>query len=329
MPVPNKDALSFGVARGMINTPSKVINGVYFDKKRSLATGLAITSGAVGALIGPLLCVKLIELYTWHGTLIILAGMYLQTVAASALFRDIPKAAKEELSQRRSSNNTSLMMPIPDMIKFGAHCLSSLAMGFSTLMFVTFCVLYGMSQGLSLARAAQMMSVINVSSALSAFLVAATGDRPWFPRPLVYGLATLTISIIAFLFLLAGELSVFVVCCVFYGCSGGIRASMETAMLVDLFGIEHLPTVQPIYSLFFGLGAFTGPLAAGGVLDYTGNLKLVVILCGSTAGLSAALLSGALYIDYRQKHTKQEEPPPRRSSKVEIIFDDATRSQHI
>ncbi|XP_014675628.1 PREDICTED: monocarboxylate transporter 13-like [Priapulus caudatus] len=193
-----------GMGTGMINTPSKVINGLYFNKKLSLATGLASTSGAVGALVGPLLCVKLIELYTWHGALIILAGMYLQTVAASALFRPIPKAAKEELCKRRGGYR-SLMMPITDMIKLGVHCLNNVAMGFSAFIMVTFWVLYGMSQGLSFTRAAQMMSVISVSGAVGAFLVAATGDRPWFPRHVVFVLATLATAIVAFVFLIAPD----------------------------------------------------------------------------------------------------------------------------
>ncbi|XP_014666363.1 PREDICTED: monocarboxylate transporter 12-B-like [Priapulus caudatus] len=97
-----------GFGMSMIYTPSQVIGALYFDKKRSLATGLIQTASAVGSLSGPLLCVALIENYTWHGTMFILGGMYLQTVAAAAMFRGIPRAAKEELKKRRKDRNTRL-----------------------------------------------------------------------------------------------------------------------------------------------------------------------------------------------------------------------------
>ncbi|XP_014674211.1 PREDICTED: monocarboxylate transporter 3-like [Priapulus caudatus] len=313
--------IRIGFGAGMINSPSKVINGSYFNKKRSLANGLVSISTAVGSLVGPLLCIKLLEMYTWHGTLIILAGIYLQTVAASALFRPIPKAAKETQRKRGSSRSTQLTMPITDLIKLGVHCLSNVAMGVSAFIVMTFWVLYGMSQGFSFTRAAQMMSVLGGSSVLGGFIVAATADRQWFPRHVVFVLATLAISLFNFAFLFARDLWVYALCCVLCGCSVGVRTSMETTILVDLFGIQHLSIVQPIYSLCFGLGAFVGPLTAGTLLDYTDNLKLVVILCGSASAVGAALLSGALYIDYGQKRTRREAPRHGASSTVETIFD--------
>ncbi|XP_014681936.1 PREDICTED: monocarboxylate transporter 12-like [Priapulus caudatus] len=180
-----------GFGRSMIYTPSQVIGALYFDKKRTLATGLIMAAMSVGALIGPLLCVVLIEIYTWHGTMFILGGMYLQTVAAAAMFRVIPRAAKEELKKRRKDRNTRFIMSITDMIKFGVHCLSNLLNVFGRSILITFCVLLGIKRGMSLTRAAQMLTMLQVSNAISRFLVAAVGDRRWFPRHLVLGFTDL------------------------------------------------------------------------------------------------------------------------------------------
>ncbi|XP_014678170.1 PREDICTED: monocarboxylate transporter 4-like [Priapulus caudatus] len=246
----------------MIYTPSVVINGLYFDKKRSLANGLGATAGAVGALIGPMLCVKLIELYTWQGTMISLAGIYLQSVAAGALFREIPQSSKDALAERRGEGGR-LMMPLTDTKKFVLHCLNYLLNSFSVNVLVTFGVLYGVRQGLSLSQAALMITVLNICNVVLQFVVSSLADRSWFFRRIVFVVATIILGVTYFLFLLAREPWSFTICCVLYGCAYGARASLETTMLVDLFGIQNLPMVQAFYHFSYGLGGLVGPLAAG------------------------------------------------------------------
>ncbi|XP_014678181.1 PREDICTED: monocarboxylate transporter 9-like [Priapulus caudatus] len=75
-----------------------------------------------------------------------------------------------------------------------------------------------------------------------------------------YGM--LTGGVFGLLFLAAGKLWVFSLCCVLYGASYGIKLSIQTPILVDLFGIQHLPTVQSLYYLFNGIGAIMGSLVA-------------------------------------------------------------------
>ncbi|XP_014673123.1 PREDICTED: monocarboxylate transporter 13-like [Priapulus caudatus] len=191
---------------------------------------------------------------------VLTGGMYLQTVAASALLRDIPKTAKEALKKLRSKG--WFMMPATDMMKFGLHCWSNLAYGFGMSIVMTFCVLYGTRQGMSLALAALMLTMLNISNVLSRLLVAAVGDRRWFPRQLVFGAATLAGGIISLMFLLAGELWVFALCCVMYGTSYGAKLSIQASILVDLFGIHNIPMVESVYYLFNGVGGLIGPMVA-------------------------------------------------------------------
>ncbi|XP_005097301.1 monocarboxylate transporter 14 [Aplysia californica] len=69
----------FGVIAGLggclIYLPSHVLSGMYYDKYRSLATGVATAGTALGATIMPLIVGVLIEEYTWRGSLVIVAGI--------------------------------------------------------------------------------------------------------------------------------------------------------------------------------------------------------------------------------------------------------------
>ncbi|XP_014663411.1 PREDICTED: uncharacterized protein LOC106806077 [Priapulus caudatus] len=194
--------------------------------------------------------------------MIIIAGMYLQTVATSATFRAIPNAADEAMGRLRSGKGQPFM-PAADMIKFGVYCLGSLAYGFCEAIWLTFYVLYGTRQGMSLARAAQMITLLHVSNVISRRLVAAVGGRRWFPRHLVFAITTFAGGIASLLFLRAEKPWVFALCCLLYGCSFGIKTSMQTTILVHLYGIQNLPMIQSIYLLFDGIGVLSGPLTAG------------------------------------------------------------------
>ncbi|XP_055876884.1 monocarboxylate transporter 12-B-like isoform X2 [Biomphalaria glabrata] len=71
--------LFFGVFAGLggcfIYLPSHVLSGLYYDKYRSLSTGVATSGTGLGAILMPLIVSNLIEEYSWKGSLLILAGL--------------------------------------------------------------------------------------------------------------------------------------------------------------------------------------------------------------------------------------------------------------
>ena len=59
----------------------------YFDKRRSLASGVVTSGISAGVFIWPFLCRLLIDEYGWRGAMAILGGIQLQTLVYSALLR--------------------------------------------------------------------------------------------------------------------------------------------------------------------------------------------------------------------------------------------------
>ena len=76
--------------------PSHVLSGLYYDKKRSLATGLATSGSGMGAIIFPLLVNFLVESYGWRGSFFIICGISMQNFVFASLLRPVPESLKKK-----------------------------------------------------------------------------------------------------------------------------------------------------------------------------------------------------------------------------------------
>jgi MFS family permease len=64
-----------GIGFGLIYLPAIVSVGYYFEKKRALATGIAVCGSGFGTFVFAPLAAMLLEHYDWKGANLILAGI--------------------------------------------------------------------------------------------------------------------------------------------------------------------------------------------------------------------------------------------------------------
>ncbi|XP_038065920.1 monocarboxylate transporter 13-like [Patiria miniata] len=103
-----------GIGLGLALTPSLVMISRYFDKRYSMANGLAYSGSGVGILTLAPLSQVLIDAYGWRGALSIIGAMSLHVTACGALLRplrgygrekkDVEKQAVGRRYQRLPSN---------------------------------------------------------------------------------------------------------------------------------------------------------------------------------------------------------------------------------
>ena len=78
-----------GIGFGLIYLPSVISVSYYFEKKRALATGIAVCGAGVGCLIfapvGPLLT----NMYDWKSAMFIIAAIILNCFASGMYFRGV------------------------------------------------------------------------------------------------------------------------------------------------------------------------------------------------------------------------------------------------
>ncbi|XP_074652406.1 monocarboxylate transporter 12-like [Tubulanus polymorphus] len=90
-----------GFGFGLMYLPSIVMVGFYFEKRRALATGIAVCGSGIGVFIFAPLVKYLLDEYNWKGATWIVAGVVLNGCVAGALFRplepgpDVPVAGVE------------------------------------------------------------------------------------------------------------------------------------------------------------------------------------------------------------------------------------------
>lgn len=78
-----------GVGFGFMYIPAIVIVGYYFDKRRALATGIAVCGSGIGTVVLAPVATILLDLFSWRGTNIILAGIILHGMFFGALYRPL------------------------------------------------------------------------------------------------------------------------------------------------------------------------------------------------------------------------------------------------
>lgn len=108
--------LTFGIMAGfglsLCYVAAVVIVAYYFEKKRSLATGISVCGSGIGTFIFAPLTYCLLDEYGWRGTVLILAGFFLNMAVCGLLFRDLPwtatmneERAKERKRKRERKRN--------------------------------------------------------------------------------------------------------------------------------------------------------------------------------------------------------------------------------
>ena len=78
----------------------------YFEKYRSLATGIAVCGSGLGTFIFAPLSEYLITEYDWEGAMLIIAGLVLNCIVLGALFRPVPETRVDEVDTKSCSSKT-------------------------------------------------------------------------------------------------------------------------------------------------------------------------------------------------------------------------------
>ena len=96
-----------GCAFGLVHLPSTVMVGHYFERRRALATGIAVCGSSVGTFCIAPLTRLLVRSLGWRPCLRILSALLLLCVPLSAVFRPVSSRKDEESHGARESSGES------------------------------------------------------------------------------------------------------------------------------------------------------------------------------------------------------------------------------
>eukprot|EP00106_Octopus_bimaculoides_P011302 XP_014778744.1 PREDICTED: uncharacterized protein LOC106875210 isoform X2 [Octopus bimaculoides] len=106
-----------GFGLGLIYLPSIVSVGYYFDRKRAIATGIAVCGSGVGTFIFAPLGGYLLEQYDWKNSLYIVAGLILNGAVCAMLMRPLEVPRKKGLKKNVPPREKNMIDRIKEQTK--------------------------------------------------------------------------------------------------------------------------------------------------------------------------------------------------------------------
>ncbi|KAL8585917.1 hypothetical protein ACOMHN_061078 [Nucella lapillus] len=101
----------YGVVAGtgfsMIFLPAIIVVGLYFSKKRAIATGIATSGSGLGTFAYAYLCDQLLRIFTWRKTILILCGILLNCLACGLIFRPLIPVTRRKVIRIQSRLSAS------------------------------------------------------------------------------------------------------------------------------------------------------------------------------------------------------------------------------
>ncbi|XP_069103505.1 monocarboxylate transporter 12-like isoform X2 [Argopecten irradians] len=317
-----------GVGFALLYLPALLMVSMYFDRRRALATGIAVCGSGVGGLVCAPLYEYLLEIYGWQGTLWIISAIVLNAVVCGAVCRPIGERhtrredheddddmEDENWKQTKSSDCSLFWSSVIDSFDFSL--LKNpvfLLYGISTLLAATgfyipfnFLPVQALDINLSADDGALLISIISISNTVTRVLIGYISHKPFADTVLINstalfigGLATCFVSYYTTFTMMAAF-------SVLFGATIAIFITLMTIILTELLGIRRLASSLGFNMIFMGLGSFIGSPIAGALSDRTGDYVITFYFGGITLGLAGLICFPLRWVARRQKSTEVNE----------------------
>ncbi|XP_069127222.1 monocarboxylate transporter 13-like [Argopecten irradians] len=298
-----------GIGFGMLYLPSIVIIGVYFERKRALATGIAVCGAGVGGFVFAPLSEFLLEEYSWRGTLWIISAIFLNGVVVSTTFRPLKYQSQtrgnnkiNSSSHKITSKNSNLsrrrlclschdmfdfaLLKSPTMLLYGASCFLVM---FGLFIPTNFLPAHASDVNLSASEGARFILIMGVSNTVSRVVIGYITDKPWANSLIINSIlliigggATCCVP----LYTTSANLIIY---SVLFGAVIATFICLRSILMTELLGVHRLNSSFGLASLSMGLSTYFGSPIAGALSDISGNYNMAFYFAGITLALGGTI----------------------------------------
>lgn len=279
-----------GVGRGIPYNPLMATIARWFQTKRGLATGVALSGGGVGTIVFPILANRLIEGFGWRtaflgfgilsGAAMLASGLVLKASPAHS-----PSPAREPQGRaepaRKNTESEERETPLRQMASSSAFWLIMTA-GFVcnlaiTVVFVHL-VAYATDLNISPAIAASFVSVIGVANVVGKVGMGAFSDRYGLHWALIicFGLG----ASVMFWVSMASAVWMFYLFAVLFGFAYAGWLPLFPVLVGQIFGVGSMALVLGFLAASNMIGGAIGAYVAGYIFDSTHSYQLAFMMAG-------------------------------------------------
>ena len=290
--------LGFGVG-GVSSVVSMAVVANWFRKKVGIALGVMMSGFGASGLLVPVI-VRLIDVYNWRNTLIILGlGMWSLGIPLSFVIRNRPEqygylpdgTSSSDQGGDNEIQDKAVEIGVKEALKKKSFWYLNIA---ETIRFmalaavVTHVMPYLSSVGISRASAGLVAGAIPLFSIIGRFGLGWLGDILDKKYVMAMALLSMSLGMLAFGYVQVMWL-LFLFLVLFSSGSGGSMV-LRGAILREYFGRDSLGKILGITMGFASIGGIIGPTLAGWVFDTLGSYHLIwFVFCG-IIGLAIGLI---------------------------------------
>lgn len=307
--------MALGASLGsFLSVTTAIVN--WFDRRRSLALGLAMIGFAAGGLAQPLV-VAAMDHYGWRsvafasGVIIIAAGLPL-----TALVRHRPESygyLPDGGPAEGERGGDGAQPADPEEVSFTpreamrTRAFWFISLGHAAALLVVSAVMVHLvahvneSLGYSLAQAAAVVTLMTAMSVVGQIGGGFLGDR--VNMRLIMGACMLGHAAGMLMLAFASALWMVIAFAILHGLAWGARVPVIISIRADYFGAESFGTIMGFSSLIVMIGMIVGPIFAGAMYDATGSYETGFTVLAVLAGF------GLLFFVFSPKPSPPLRPP--------------------
>lgn len=289
--------LGVGLGVGCVYVPAISAVQPWFDRRRGLASGIAVTGIGVGTLVMPIIAGHLLGFMNWREVFLVLAAvMFVLGVIAAFVIENDPAArgvaADGGVAGEPDPGAPIMNVHLRPMLRSRPfvlfYCASAIL---SVPVFIPFVHLVASAEDLGIARAhaVAILGLIGLGSTAGRFIVGGFADRLGRRRALIGMLGGIGVAYLAWL-TATGAVMLSLFALVFGVCYGAYVA-LSPALLADYFSGPKLSSVIGMQYTAAGLGSIVGPVLAGYLFDITGRYAPALLVAVACSALACALVA--------------------------------------
>jgi MFS family permease len=296
--------LFFGIIAGVgmsgVWVPQMSSVARWFVKRRSLMTGIVIAGTGISQLIAPPIISRLIAVYDWRTSYIMLGGVVLvaTVIAAQFLKRDPATVGQlpygvEEVKPEAAQPDTRdfTFREAAYTAQFWLAFAILFCSGFSLMAIVVHIVPHAIDLKVSAINAANILALMGGVGILGNYILGSLADRIGNRQVFILGFAIITVSLFCLTF--ARDLWMLYLFAIVFGFALGGMGTVESPLVAGLFGLSFHGTIYGVIHVGFTVGAAAGPFITGYIFDLTSSYQ-VAFLVGAAVGILGIIFTVVL-----------------------------------
>ncbi len=283
----------------------------WFKEKRGAMTGIIVAGVGVGAMVTPPVAVRLISIFGWRISYIIIGCTVLLVIVITAqlIKRDPSIMGLTALGENKQVSEKG--MPGEPMVKaddltlreafytrrFWALAAMFSCFGFCLHSIMVHIVPHALELGFSPVYAANMLATIGGVSILGKILLGLAIDSIGSRNIIIIGFILLALAIIWLL--TAKVIWMLFIFSALFGFAYGGSVTAHSPLVAELFGLNSHGLILGVAGFGMPLGGTAGPLLMGHIFDITGSYQTAFKVCVAI-GIAGVLTTIAIKIFSQQ-----------------------------